>query len=247
MVFANKQSIEIHLLPEDVFRNTYHPAKAMLTSLKIPQTRQQSLLDSFIAIVEAKDGDFVAIDRLMAACSDRESLDSIIEHLSQYPHCQEALTIRPSLGKVDLYALHQLPTDNLGYHYADYMLGNQLQHLTMPPATNQREFIDVHMRETHDIWHVVTGSSIEMLGEIQLQGFCVAQLQLSRLWMALLTKNLVKSLVYDIEVADRYMTALTNGWLMGKAAQPLFGVDWTTLWETPIEQVRSSLNITISH
>jgi ubiquinone biosynthesis protein COQ4 len=39
------------------------------------------------------------------------------------------------------------------------------------------------------------------------------------------------------------MTALTDGWMMGKAAQCLFGVDWLSLWETPIEQVRASLNI----
>jgi ubiquinone biosynthesis protein COQ4 len=51
-------------------------------------------------------------------------------------------------------------------------------------------------------------------------------------------------LIHDIEISDKYMTALMNGWLMGKAAQPLFGVDWLSLWETPIGQVRSSLNIT---
>ena len=30
---------------------------------------------------------------------------------------------------------------------------------------------------------------------------------------------------------------------MGKTARPLFGVDWDTLWEKPIEEVRASLNI----
>jgi ubiquinone biosynthesis protein COQ4 len=215
----------------------------MLNSLQTPQTWQQSLLSSFVAIAEAKDGDFVAIDRLLAVSGDRKSLYLTVEHLSQYPHCKMALANRLPLGAIDFAALHQLPTNTLGYQYADHMLSNQLQQLATQPAASEYEFIDIHIRETHDIWHVVTGSPIDMLGEIQLQAFCIAQLQLSRFWMALLTKNLLKSLIHDIEVADSYMTALTNGWLMGKTAQPLFGVDWSSLWETPIEQVRSSLSI----
>jgi ubiquinone biosynthesis protein COQ4 len=93
---------------------------------------------------------------------------------------------------------------------------HQLKHLVAQIAANEAEFIDTHIRETHDIWHVVTGSSIDMLGEIKLQGFCVAQLQRSRFWMALLTKNLLKASIYEIEAAN----GLTTGWTMGKAAQP---------------------------
>jgi ubiquinone biosynthesis protein COQ4 len=215
----------------------------MLNTLQTTQTWQKSLFSSFVAIAEAKDGDFEAIDKLMADSSDEKSLNLMVEYLSEYPHSKTALASRLPLGKIDLAALHQLPSDTFGYYYADHMLGNKLQHLEAQPAANKYEFIDIHMRETHDIWHVVTGSPINMLGEIQLQAFCIAQLQLSRFWMALLTKNLLKSLVYDIEVADKYMTALTNGWMMGKTAQCLFGVDWSSLWETPIEQVRASLGI----
>lgn len=218
----------------------------MLNTLQNPRTWQQSMLSSFIGIAEAEDGDFTAIDRLIAASRDPQSLSLTIKHLSQSPQCQLAFANCRSLGEINLADLHQLPIDTLGYHYADYMLRHQLKHLVAPQAANESEFIDTHMRETHDIWHVVTDSSIDMLGEIKLQGFCIAQLQLSRFWMALLTKNLLKASIYDIEAADGYMMALTTGWTMGKAAQPLFGLDWTTLWATPIAQVRASLNITVT-
>jgi ubiquinone biosynthesis protein COQ4 len=215
----------------------------MSTLLQTPKAWQQSLFSSFITMAQAKDGDFTAIDRLIVASRDRHSLELVVQHLSQHPHCQLAFANRQSLGTIDLQALAQLPRNTLGYHYADYMLSHHLDHLVAPPATDEYEFIDTHMRETHDIWHVVTGSSIDMLGEIQLQGFCAAQLQLSRFWMALLTKNLLKSLVYDIEVADGYLSALTHGWMMGKTAQPLFGINWTKLWDVPLSQVRASLDI----
>ena len=217
----------------------------MLNTLEKPDTWQHSMLSSVVAITEAEDGDFTAIDRLVAVSRDPHSAALTIEYLSRFPQSRIALANRQPLGSIDLLALHQLPGDTLGYHYADYMLSNQLQHLAALPAANEAEFIDSHMRETHDIWHVVTGSPIDMLGEIKLQAFCVAQLQLSRFWLALMTKNLLKATIYDIEVADGYMGALTTGWTMGKATQPLFGIDWTTLWELPLAQVRSSLDIHI--
>ncbi|NJR32031.1 MAG: hypothetical protein HC778_03120 [Chamaesiphon sp. CSU_1_12] len=218
----------------------------MLNTQRKPDTWQQSMLSSIVAITEAKDGDFTAIDRLLEISSDPQSLALTIAYLSQFPHSQSALAHHQPLGSIDLAALHQLPVDTLGYHYADYMLSHQLQHLAAKPAMSAAEFIDTHLRETHDIWHVVTGSPISMLGEIQLQAFCIAQLQLSRFWMALLTKNLLKASIYNIEAADGYMSALTAGWMMGKAAQPLFGVDWVSMWELPLAQVRGSLGITVA-
>jgi ubiquinone biosynthesis protein COQ4 len=241
------QNREIHFSQESVSinRTCSPPSLTMLNSLQNPQTWQQSLFSSFIAMAEAEDGDFTAIDQLLLASADHKSLYLTVQHLSQHPHCQKALAHRQPLPAIDLAALYQLPTDTLGYHYAHHMLSHQLKHLEVQPVDSAIEFIDTHLRETHDIWHVVTGSPVSMLGEIKLQGFCVAQLQLSRFWMALLTKNLLKSLIYDIEVADQYMTALTTGWMMGKTSQPLFGVDWITQWQTPIDQVRASLNITM--
>jgi ubiquinone biosynthesis protein COQ4 len=218
----------------------------MLTTLEKPATWQQSMLSSVVAITQSEDGDFTAIDRLIAVSGDPDSLNLTVKYLSQYPHSQIALANRQPLGSIDFAALHQLPVDTLGYQYADYMLSNQLEQLETQPAANESEFIDIHIRETHDLWHVVTGSPVSMIGEIQLQAFCIAQLQLSRFWLALLTKNLLKAAIYDIEAADGYMTALTTGWTMGKAAQPLFGVDWLSMWEMPLDRVRASLNINVS-
>jgi ubiquinone biosynthesis protein Coq4 len=71
----------------------------------------------------------------------------------------------------------------------------------------------------------------------------VAQLYASRFWLALLAKNLLKAVVYDIEIAGQYLDAITQGWTMAKQAQPLFGLRWNSLWDTPLEDVRNSLNI----
>ncbi|MEG3440094.1 hypothetical protein V0288_23395 [Pannus brasiliensis CCIBt3594] len=69
----------------------------------------------------------------------------------------------------------------------------------------------------------MTGSDTDVFGEIQLQAFYVAQLEFSRFWLALVAKNLLKSVLSDIEVSNGYMEAMTKGWLMEKKRNPYSG------------------------
>jgi ubiquinone biosynthesis protein Coq4 len=41
------------------------------------------------------------------------------------------------------------------------------------------------------------------------------------------------------------MDALAKGWTLGKRAKPLFGIQWNSLWEKPLEDIRVSLDIVI--
>jgi ubiquinone biosynthesis protein Coq4 len=59
----------------------------------------------------------------------------------------------------------------------------------------------------------------------------------------MLARSLLKTAIDAIEQADQHMDALTRGWMMGKQAHPLFGIRWNTLWEMPLEQLRTELNI----
>jgi ubiquinone biosynthesis protein COQ4 len=204
---------------------------------------EESLLTSFFNMVRASDGNFAIIDQLSKASSDSYSLQSMVERLSRTPQGKEAFKKRLSLGSIDLEQLGNLPSNTLGYLYAEHMSKNQLKPLEVMPFENDYQFLGSYITETHDIWHVVTGSETDILGEIQLEAFYVAQLEVSRFWLALLVKNLLKSTVYNIDCATQYMESLTNGWIMGRNAKPLFGIDWSTLWEIPLEQIRASLNV----
>jgi ubiquinone biosynthesis protein COQ4 len=207
------------------------------------QHQEELLLSSFLDMVNAPDGDFTVLGQLAKVSSDQASMQLMIQHLSVHPQGKQAFANHFSLGIIDLAALSKLAKNTLGYLYAEHMIQNQLKPLQAQIPTNDQDFLGMHITETHDIWHVVTGSKTDMLGEIQLEAFYVAQLKMSRFWLALVTKNLLKSVVYDIEVADQYMAMITKGWTMGNQAKPLFGVNWNNLWETPIEQIRASFNI----
>lgn len=215
----------------------------MSEPIQIAQQRDKILLSSFFDMVRSVDGDFTVIGQLASASSDPESMTLLVKHLSRHPQGKKAFEHQFTVGTLDLEALKQLPENTLGHLYAEHMLRNQLKPLAAEPAKNAYQYLGMHITETHDIWHVVTGSDTDILGEIQLEAFYVAQLEVSRFWLALLAKNLLKSAVYDVEVATQYMDVLTKGWLMGRQAKPLFGIEWNTLWEQPLKHVRDSLGI----
>lgn len=215
----------------------------MRTVENTKQQWQDLAFESFFNMVKAADGDFEAIDRLANSLNDSESLTKTIDVLSQNPQAKQAFLTRPCLGNVDLQKLHQLDRNTLGYVYANHMISNALNPLQAKAIDNDIQFFISHITETHDLWHVVTGCNTNILGEIQLEAFYVAQLYASRFWLALLTKNLLKAVVCDIEVASQYMDAISQGWMMGQQAKPLFGIQWNSLWETPLQDIRASLNL----
>lgn len=216
-----------------------------MTQASIDRQWEESVLSSFLDMVRAPDGDFPTLDRLIRTVSDRESLQLTIDLLSRHPQGKAAFENRLLLGDLDLVQLKHLPADTLGSVYAEHMLGNGLKPLQAQAVENDFHFLTAHITETHDIWHVVTGCNTNILGEIQLEAFYVAQLEFSRFWLSLLAKNLLKAVVYDIEVSTNYLDAIAKGWIMGKQAKPLFGIAWNTLWETPLTEIRNSLNIAI--
>jgi ubiquinone biosynthesis protein COQ4 len=203
----------------------------------------EQLFSSILNMVRAPDGDFTALGNLGEACIDHESHKIMTEKLSSNPQGKKAFEERLQLGNIDLIELKKLSNDTLGYLYAEHMIRNELKPLQSPSAKSDRQFLESHLTETHDIWHVVTGSKTDIFGEIQLEAFYVAQLETSRFWLALLAKNLLKAVAYDIEISTQYMEALTRGWNMGRKAKPLFGVNWNNLWTTSIQEVRFSLNL----
>ena len=215
----------------------------MQTIIDAEQQWQDKAFESFFNMVKAPDGDFEAIAQLSSTLNDAKSLKLMIEFVSRHQQGKQAFLERPRLGNVVLPQLISLPQNTLGYIYANHMMRNGLTPLQASIVDSDYQFFLAHIRETHDLWHVVTGFDTSIIGEIQLEAFYVAQLYASRFWSALLAKNLLKALVYDIETTGKYIDAITQGWTMAQKANPLFGIQWNTLWETPLEVVRTSLNI----
>ncbi|MDY6897150.1 MAG: Coq4 family protein [Cyanobacteriota bacterium] len=210
------------------------------------ETWQDNIIESIIDFVKAPEGDKSKyVSQLAKTTGEADAIQKIIEFISKNPQGKKAFQERLLLGYMDLNLLYGLPSNTLGYAYAKHMLDRGLKPLESETLTvdNDAQFLSIHLTETHDIWHVVTGTQSDIPGELQIEAFCVSQIYPSRFWLGLIVKNLLKSVIDDIELSTQYMNAITKGWLMGKQAKPLFGINWNQFWEHPLEEVRADLNI----
>src|SRR3954451_25237618 len=77
---------------------------------------------------------------------------------------------------VDLDTLAALPVGTLGHAYATFMKAHGLTPdvFDSPPADvhdPRAAYVIQRIRQTHDLWHVVTGAETDPAGEVALQAF----------------------------------------------------------------------------
>lgn len=91
---------------------------------------------------------------------------------------------RPAIDcqHVDLERLAQLPEGTLGRTYSAFLTSRGLTPEVFVAPRELRDedsrYIAQRLRQTHDLWHVLTGYDTDVLGEIELQAFTFAQLQM---------------------------------------------------------------------
>jgi ubiquinone biosynthesis protein Coq4 len=170
--------------------------------------------------------------------------EQLVEGYRRTPHGAQALQNKPRLGPIDLDALGQLPEGTLGHEYARFMRQHGLDPAALPvkPVEDDASFIEAHLRETHDLWHVVTGFEPNVAGELGLQAFYLAQFT-NRVALAILSAGMLNTLIYGFEDSGARMSQIARGWQLGRQARPLFGTDWKQLWTTPISEVRARLGL----
>jgi ubiquinone biosynthesis protein COQ4 len=211
--------------------------------MNLDEVQLAEVMKKFGHLVAGPYGDFKGIADMAQEIMTPEATMLVARTLMSSPTGMAALGTQPRLGAVDLAALAALPEGTLGHRYGHHMLDNGYQAPPILPVSDPRSYFIAHFVEVHDIWHVVTGFGTDKAGEIGLQGFYVAQVHPSTAFLALLAKNLLKTALQDLELADVHMRYLVAGWLLGKQTQPLFGVDWKRSFEQPLASVRAGFGI----
>lgn len=144
----------------------------------------------------------------------------------------------------ELTKLAQLPEGSLGSQYAKHMIGNGLKPDFYPVIKTQTdiEYLSMRLRQTHDLWHVITGFNTSVTGEIALQAFMLAQTHSSM--SALLTGiGIFHTLKNQSTKIPDFFETLFYGYQMGRNAKPLVGMKWEEHWQTPLEDLRRQLGV----
>ena len=148
-------------------------------------------------------------------------------------------------GSYDLEALGKLPADTLGgalaRHMKDAGLGQDFYEHARP--RNRMQFLRLRMRQTHDIWHVLTGTSTDVFDEVAIQGFVAGQYT-SATSAILAAAAFLKSVLRGrFDELQRYVDGFCEGYVAGKRAESLLAVKWEQLWEEKVETLRRRYRI----
>ena len=96
------------------------------------------------------------------------------------------------------------------------------------------------IRDSHDLWHVVTGYGLDSLGEACLVAFSYPQTRALG-WAFIAVGAAFKS--RKAPTRQPYVRAILEGYRRGKAARWLPEMDWMALLPQPIEAVRAQLGL----
>ncbi|NJR40171.1 MAG: hypothetical protein HC781_16785 [Leptolyngbyaceae cyanobacterium CSU_1_4] len=147
----------------------------------------------------------------------------------------------------DIAALLQLPPESLGYAYASYITkaGFDPNFYRKAEVTDDTTYFLMRMRQTHDIWHIVTNFGVDVMGELGLKAFELAQVR-RPLAAMLVAGSVIETLLKKPAAMDKLLDVIPAGYRMGIQAQPLLAQKWEEDWEKPLSEWRSQLGIELN-
>lgn len=150
-------------------------------------------------------------------------------------------------ARYDLEELAKLPPHTLGGAYARHMKASRLQidyYQEKQPGTRM-QFLRQRMRQTHDIWHVLTGYGTDEFEEVGIQGFYAGQ-YMSNMAAIIAAGAFLKS-IFRVRFFElqKHVDAFCEGYCAGKRADNLLAVKWEELWGESVESLRRRYRINI--
>jgi ubiquinone biosynthesis protein COQ4 len=144
---------------------------------------------------------------------------------------------------IDLDALARLPEGTLGRAYATFMLSHGLTPNVFDGTPEeirdpQAAYVIQRMRQSHDLWHVVTHADTDPAGEVALQAFTYAQLGAPSSGI-LAVLGTLKTLRHDRRIVKDALAMFR----LGQTADDLPVFAWEDHWATPIAEVRRMLRL----
>jgi ubiquinone biosynthesis protein COQ4 len=176
--------------------------------------------------------------------------EQVFQRFAADPGGATILREERSLGArlADREGLHALAPGSLGRAYVEFMDREQLSTeglaLATEPAREQcgldadRRLVEDRIRDLHDLWHVVTGYSRDILGEVALIVFSYRQLG-TRAFAPIAA---ISYLFMEFRIPGA-RALLRGAWQRAGSAPWLPVENWETLLERPLDEVRETLGV----
>lgn len=204
---------------------------------------QAIALKAFITLAE-DPGQTLAVFEMAKTLNKTQVYDLGVEYLQSNPEIQALVQERYIAPTPDLDALLQLPHDSLGYCYAAHMKRLNFNPNFFPDVEvkDEKSCLELRIKQTHDIWHVITGFGVDEVGEFGLQGFTLAQTHLP-VSVAIAAAGVFHTLLKYPHRLNEVLGVIQRGYSMGVQAKPFLAQKWEEHWEKPLVQWQSEMGI----
>lgn len=140
-------------------------------------------------------------------------------------------------------ALRAMPKGSLAHAYLDFLESENISAEGILAAAAEGERVHdgfdwqrARMRDTHDLWHALTGYRGDVLGELSLLAFLLGQY-----WHPGIALVVGAGFAKGLSGDDAWL--VVDGFVRGKRAQPLAPQDWEALLPLPVDDVRARLRV----
>ena len=176
---------------------------------------------------------------------DTEATKMVLAKVKESPEVAKMMEERYLAPKPDMDALDKLPEGTLGKCFARQILdhGFDPDYFRKIDVKDDLDWVLMRIRQTHDLWHVLTGFYTDRFGEIGLKTFELAQ---TRRPMAavIAAGGVLRYVLKHAEGLDMVMWAIAHGYRMGTEVKPLLAQKWEEGWDRPLKEWQDHLGIT---
>lgn len=182
---------------------------------------------------------------IVAAVLDRDHIPRPFFRFMTDPTGYALMRDQPAIdsSSIDYAALAKLPPGTLGHAYAHHLLDQGLDPdlFQAPPGVPAAiGYLAKRFRQTHDIWHVLTGYASDVAGEVALQGFAFGQLGTPAPGLTAIAGALRCGLE-----DPRAMLETWRAYRRGKDASFLLTVRWEDHWAESLSALRERFGIVV--
>lgn len=181
---------------------------------------------------------------LLNACLDSETYAKLALSWRETAKGHQLLDERPTLQgrELDLDALARLPAGTLGHEFVRYFRDNGIEpFISSFPVENDVDYLSKRYRETHDLFHVITGYGTDECGEMELQAFVLGNLGLRQAIMILaysIPRQIQQNGVTDLRA---YLGRIHAAYRRGRRSREMLSVAYEKLWEQPVSALAELL------
>lgn len=185
-------------------------------------------------------------------------MNRCLKAIKKNPACIQMLEEQYVGPPYDLDKMLQMPKGSLGWTYGRVMstLDYDPQFYRQPETfANEAAYVSFRVYKTHDLHHILTGFSLDSLGELGVISVSAAQFAyptfifldlISMIVSFFGNENLYEEDLDATEVGKTLgykFEVIGKGLQVGQAAAPLFPIRWEEGLERPLNQWREELNI----